>query len=100
MAFIFENLEIKRLWPEFNSSQKRFEQAYGLYVYEDQLGYQRLAIDKKKKYSNPLFAFHTLNEGYSLMRQLMTAFNLCPKLCLIQQSTEPCIGLKEHYCKG
>ena len=41
MAFILESIEIKKLWPEQNRSQKRFEQSYGLYTFEDRKGYQR-----------------------------------------------------------
>ena len=39
MAFLLECVEIRRLWPVYNRSLKRFEQTYGLYVYEDQAGY-------------------------------------------------------------
>ena len=49
MAFILESIEIKKFWPEQNRSQKRFEQAYGLYSFEDRKGYMRLCIEKKKK---------------------------------------------------
>ena len=48
-AFLMECVEIRRLWPAYNSSLKRFEQRYGLYVYEDQAGYLRLTIEKKKQ---------------------------------------------------
>src|SRR5690606_32756918 len=46
IAFLLEAVEIKRLWPENNRALKRFEPKYGLYSYEDQKGYIRLAIDK------------------------------------------------------
>ncbi len=49
MAFLMECVEIRRLWPAYNSSLKRFEQTYGLYAYEDQSGYLRLTIEKKKQ---------------------------------------------------
>ncbi len=42
MAFILESIEIKKLWPEQNRSQKRFEQAYGLYYFEDRRGYLKI----------------------------------------------------------
>ena len=31
MAYILESIEIRRLWPEFNSSLKRFDAVFGLY---------------------------------------------------------------------
>jgi len=48
MAFLLECVEIKRLWPKYNSSLKKFEQLYGLYAFEDRNGYLRLTIEKKK----------------------------------------------------
>jgi DNA polymerase-3 subunit epsilon len=35
-ALILESNEIRRLWPEFNRSQKRYHHQYGLYSFEDQ----------------------------------------------------------------
>lgn len=48
-ALVLESTEIKRLWPKYNYSQKQPAQKYGLYSFEDNRGYIRLAIDKKKK---------------------------------------------------
>ncbi|RYD89366.1 MAG: DNA polymerase III subunit epsilon, partial [Sphingobacteriales bacterium] len=33
IAFVLESIEIKRLWPKYNRSLKRFEHAYALYDY-------------------------------------------------------------------
>ncbi|MEJ6979026.1 exonuclease domain-containing protein [Pedobacter sp. P351] len=100
MAFILEATEIKRLWPENNRALKRFEQAYGLFMYEDQRGYHRLLIDKKRKGSTPIYSFNQLFEGHSLLRQLMDEFELCPKLCFIQRNQDDCIGIDNKPCKG
>jgi DNA polymerase III subunit epsilon len=86
MAFILESIEIKRLWPLYNRSMKGFEQAYGLYMYEDGRGYQRLVIEKKKKQLQPLYTFNVLLEGHNLLKGLISEFNLCPKLCYIDTS--------------
>lgn len=86
MAFILECVEIKRLWPLYNRSLKGFDQAFGLYAYEDGRGYQRLVIEKKKKHLQPLYTFDLLLEGHKLLRTLITDFNLCPKLCFIDTS--------------
>jgi DNA polymerase III subunit epsilon len=100
MAYLLECVEIKRLWPRYNRSLKRFEPSYGLYVFEDQNGYLRLAIEKRKKQIQPLYTFSLLTEGQSLMRKLVRRFDLCPKLCFIQRDELPCEGIKEHYCRG
>ncbi len=100
IAFILESIEIKRLWPEFNNSQKRFSPTYGLYMYEDAGGYMRLVIDKKKPNLKSLYTFNLLAEGHSLLRKLVTEFKLCPKLCFLQTNDDPCIGLGEKNCYG
>lgn len=100
MAFILESVEIKRLWPQFNSSQKRFTHSYGLYMFEDNGGYMRLAIDKKKKNMQPLYTFNLLIEGHRLVNQLIQRFNLCPKLCFMQTAPGPCMPAGEVICLG
>lgn len=100
MAFIFENIEIRRLWPPFNYSQKSFTATYGLYLFQDQAGYLRLAIEKKRKNLQPVYTFSLLTEGRTLLRQLIEEFGLCPKLCFLQKDEEPCEGMKSQGCKG
>lgn len=100
MACILESTEIKKRWPIFNSSQKRWEDIYGIFLYEDQNGYLRLAIDKNRKRLNPVYTFHYLVDGHALIRKLIREYNLCPKLCFIQNDNEQCEGIKEYYCQG
>jgi DNA polymerase-3 subunit epsilon len=100
MAEILESAEIKRLWPIFNTSQKRQEDVYGIFVYEDQNRYMRLATEKRRKGSNPIYTFHYKVDGHGVMRKVMQEFSLCPKLCFIQTSNDTCIGMEEGYCKG
>ncbi|HVG42333.1 MAG TPA: exonuclease domain-containing protein, partial [Chitinophagaceae bacterium] len=100
MAAILESTEIKRLWPSFNSSQKKPEELYGIFVYEDQNGYMRLAIEKKRKNSNPIYTFHYKVDGHGVIRKLMKEFSLCPKLCFMQTDNEQCTGIIEEYCNG
>lgn len=100
MAFILESTEIKKLWPQQNRSQKRFEQAYALYSFEDRNGYLRLAIEKKNKNIKPLYTFNLLIEGHTLLRKLSFEFNLCPKLCFLQSDTIVCEGQKDNRCNG
>lgn len=98
MAFILESVEIRRLWPAYNSSQKRFTPAFGLYLYEDRSGYQRLVIDKKKKNLLPVYTFNLLVEGHQLMRRLIAEFELCPKLCYMQTDDAACVGVEAGTC--
>jgi len=98
MAFILESAEIKHRWPAFNASQKRWEDVYGIFLYEDQNGYQRLCIDKNRKRLHPIFTFHNLVDGHAILRKLVLDFNLCPKLCFIQKDHISCEGLPDSVC--
>jgi DNA polymerase-3 subunit epsilon len=86
MAFILESIEIKRLWPIYNRSLKGFQQTYGLYMYEDGRGYQRLIIEKLKKQLQPLYTFNLLLDGLNILKQLIQQFELCPRLCYVDTS--------------
>ncbi|MEO9004133.1 MAG: exonuclease domain-containing protein [Ginsengibacter sp.] len=100
MAFILESVEIKKLWPEQNLSQKRFEQLYALYSFEDSKGLLRLCIEKKKKNLKALYTFSYLTEGYELLRKLVDQFELCPRLCFLQAVNVECQSLASGKCKG
>ncbi|WP_143306812.1 exonuclease domain-containing protein [Chitinophaga vietnamensis] len=100
MACILESVEIKRLWPIFNYAQKRVEFRYGFYLFEDQEGYLRLVIEKKRKYSSPLHSFNLLVDGHSLLRTLIREFELCPKLCFLQKGNGTCTGITAQTCHG
>jgi DNA polymerase III subunit epsilon len=100
MAFLLECIEIKKLWPMYNRSLKRFEQVYGLYVFTDRNGYLRMGIEKRKKHLEPVYTFSLLAEGQNLLWKLIRNFGLCPKLCFLQFGEEKCDGVKERYCLG
>ncbi|MFY0256220.1 exonuclease domain-containing protein [Chitinophaga sp. 30R24] len=100
MASILESVEIKRLWPIFNKAQKQVTFRYGLYLFEDQQGYLRLAIEKKRKYSQPVHSFNLLADGHQLLRALIREFALCPKLCFLQKGSGTCAGITAATCKG
>jgi DNA polymerase-3 subunit epsilon len=98
-ASVMESLEIKKLWPQYNYSQKKWEFAFGLFQYEDQQGRQRLGIGPVKKNLTPIFQFHVLADGHRHLWRMVREFKLCPKLCFLQKDGD-CIGVAEHYCDG
>jgi DNA polymerase III subunit epsilon len=100
MAAILESTEIKKLWPAFNVSQKSPEEAYSLIMYEDQKGYFRLAVEKKKKHSKAIYTFHYKVHAHGVLQKLIKEFNLCPVLCFVQNDRQQCEGIKEGYCLG
>lgn len=85
-ALVLESTEIKRLWPKYNYSQKQPVQKYALYSFEDNRGYLRLAIDKRKKNFPAVYHFNLLHEGQVLLRKMTEEFDLHHKLCYIDRS--------------
>ena len=86
-AIVLESTEIKRLWPKYNTSQKQAQQKFALYMFEDNRGYLRLAIDKKKKNLPSLYNFNLLHEGQVMLRKMMDEFSLDEKLCFLNKAT-------------
>jgi DNA polymerase III subunit epsilon len=82
-ALIVESTEIRRLWPQYNRSQKKYHHEYGLYTYEDRNGYLRLFIEKKKKHLTPVYTFNLLHEGQVLLKKMIDEFELNAALCFV-----------------
>lgn len=97
IASLLESVEIKRLWPIFNKSQKRYEQLWGIYLFEDNRGYLRLAIDKKSKYSGPVAIFSMLADAHRHMWKLVKDFGLDPVLCFLDTTGEQILPEIEAY---
>lgn len=97
IACLLESVEIKRLWPVYNKSQKRFEQLWGIYHFEDIKGYLRLAIDKKRKYSTPLASFALLVDAHRTLWKLVKEFELNPFLCFLDNSIAQELPDPESY---
>ncbi|WP_353196681.1 exonuclease domain-containing protein [Parapedobacter defluvii] len=81
MALLLEAAEIKRHWPAYNRSLKRFEPKYALYAYEDHAGYLRLAIGKHSRNHQHTHLFHNQLDAVNLLHQLIDKFDLHPQYC-------------------
>jgi DNA polymerase III subunit epsilon len=88
IASLFESVEIKRLWPAHNKSQKRFEQVWGIFMFEDNRGYLRLAIDKKRKYLQPIMSFALLTDAHRMLWKLVKNFELNAALCFLDLTAQ------------
>ena len=86
-AFILESIEIKKYWPEYNFSQKRAEQFYSIYLFEDSAGFMRLAIDKKRKHTEPVASFALLSDAHRSLWKLVKEFQLHPALCFLEKQS-------------
>ena len=86
IASLLESIEIKRLWPIYNKSQKRFEQQWGIYVFEDNRGYLRLAIDKKHRFASPVISFPLMVDAHRELWKLVKKHELHPSLCFLDRT--------------
>ena len=95
MATVLESSEIRRLWPVHNRSQRGYLPQYGLYAYDDQQGYTRFAIEKHRHSFKPIHTFNSLTEGHSRLRELISEFGLCTRLCNLTIGDD--CGCAEHH---
>ena len=100
MMSVMESIEIKRIWPLFNRSQKKFENRFGICSYVDQRGVLRLGIVKKKKHLVLHTSFPYQIDGMRLLNKLAREHKLCPKMCFLQVETVECVGQEEDFCEG
>ena len=90
-AFELESQEIKRLWPKFNSAQKVVQTYFNIIDYTDQNGYKRLAIQKSRKLKNGILGLSTYAETFSVLKNVVTEYGLCPRLSGVYKDTVICI---------
>lgn len=100
MMSVMESIEIKRIWPLFNRSQKKFENRFGICSYVDQRGVLRLGVVKKKKHLVVHTSFPYQLDGMRLLNKLAREHKLCPKMCFLQVETVECVGQEEDFCEG
>lgn len=100
VAMLLESAEIKKYFPPFNTAQKITDGNYGLYGYEDGKGYQRFGIRKLKPLDRPVLSFASLEAARSCLVEKLRAFQLCPRLCGLQQSNGACYDHASGMCDG
>jgi len=101
LCSLLEAIEIKKHWPIYNKSMKRFSLNYGIFNYQDQKGYERLSYAKCGKFDRPLKAFKQLEEVKDCLKQMCLTFDLCPRLIDLQpMGSGKCNHLEITECKG
>lgn len=100
MASLLESAEIKHRWPRFNAAQKKREDVFSLFVFEDQYGYKRIALDRIKKNVPSLLQFYNLADGQAAIRKIVRTHSLCMRLCFLQHTMGGCAGEFAENCRG
>lgn len=100
IALLEESHQIKKLRPEYNAAQLQADRNYGLYMYHDQGGYQRLSLGKTRKGVAPVATFRSFQEGRSILSRICREFGLCPKFCGLQAGPSSCWDHRNGSCRG
>jgi len=80
LAFLLEDQKIKKHYPYFNRTNKKFILNQGLYQYHDQEGYIRLAIGPVGKHNHPVRSFASKGEALQFLLSKSLHAGLCMKL--------------------
>jgi len=98
---LIEAMEIKKHWPRHNRSMKRVTLNYGLFKYTDRNGYDRFNIGRAGKHDKPVISFKSQAELKNYLKDLITDYNLCPRLGGLQPlSSGKCNYIEDLDCRG
>jgi DNA polymerase-3 subunit epsilon len=98
---LIEAIEIKKHWPRYNRSMKRFSLNFGIFKYEDRNGYFRLAIGRSGKNDKPIKSYKNHNQCMDVLKEILHEYELCPRLIGLQPlGSGKCNYIEEVSCKG
>lgn len=97
MALLMETLEIKRLWPIYNSALKRPKTLWGLFLFEDGMGFKRFQIAKVTKGLVAMENFFSREEALVFLKIGIEKYTLCEKLCGIRKVA---CDINSSNCQG
>lgn len=100
IALILEAQEIRRLWPRYNLAQKEKRERWGILHYTDQSGYGRFVLNQLQRGSRPLLEFGTKGDAWNMMWEIVREYELCPRLCGLQNGAGACSEQASGSCNG
>jgi DNA polymerase-3 subunit epsilon len=98
LALLIESLEIKRLWPKYNAALKIPKTLWGLFHYQDGMGYGRLQLAKVTPFLKPLEIFFSSDEANSFLKMGIEQYQLCGRLSGLRKVN--CTEIQETNCLG
>jgi len=100
VALLLESSEIKHDYPIYNRAQRRNNEGFGIFSYEDRSGLIHLAWNSLKNVPNPIMKFYNTTESRLFLERLCDEFELCPKYCHLQSNVNSCFHYQIKKCKG
>ena len=104
IALILEDVEIKRIKPEINKTQRKEVYPYTIQYFLDNEGYMRFGVAKnsasnRKKYQM-IGEFARLPDAKARLIQVKSTFQLCANLCGLEYGNGACFDFKLGKCQG
>ncbi|MCE1199728.1 MAG: 3'-5' exoribonuclease [Marinilabiliales bacterium] len=100
VALLLESEEIKKHQPFFNRIQKRSADHFGIFLDEDQQGYQHLIVRQMVEHDIPLTTFHFHQEALDYLHSCCLKYKLCRKLCHLEICQDTCFNVSTGGCSG
>lgn len=104
VALLLESYEIKRLRPVVNRAQRRSYFPYVIYQYKDEQGYICFDISKPtasmRKGLQVIAEYPKTGSAKGYLKRAMDTFTLCPFLCNLERSSQPCFNYHLKKCAG
>lgn len=100
LALLLESSEIKLHYPVFNRAQRRNNEGFAVFSYEDRAGLMHLAWNNLKNVPNPIGKFYNATECRLFIEKVCEKFELCPKYCHLQSNVNSCFHFQIKKCKG
>lgn len=92
MALLIEDGLINHHWPKYNKAQKGPNKRYGIFMYTDQTGKTRLAIQMQKMHDKPLFSLASRALARKTLFEIQRTYSLRSELLGLPESfDEPAI---------
>lgn len=98
IAYLLEDYEIRRYWPEHNRAQKKQPEQIHIIAYQDQNGYDRLAMQCGNKFVSSVKLFSTRYAARTWLMEMAQEFNLEMRLLgldMFDMYAEP-VSAEEH----
>jgi DNA polymerase-3 subunit epsilon len=100
LALLVESEHIRKHYPKFNRAQKWPATTYQIISYENQRGILQLALAKTKVLHDSVSTFYNRTEATEKLEEICEAFNLCPRFCTLQSTSEKCSHYRIKNCEG
>ncbi|TKD61819.1 exonuclease domain-containing protein [Flavobacterium sp. ASW18X] len=100
LALLMESHRIKKHFPKFNRAQKRKDQQFAIFYYENRAGILQLGYNNLKLVAAPLVVMNNPTACRDLLYQLAEDFKLCPKYCQLRQGAAICKDIPISNCEG